>query len=495
MREFIPGPVIKDIVDQAMVTLYSDRADNRNPKEAIMSLWGDHRSKLSTTTNADILNEFEQDLFNSLGPQSGRTKGKALAKALSKYQVQSENGITGLWIDFFDFIDDLGKEDSKADLKWLRLLSRPEKFCQYFETDKRFVMHGFRNQALISKAIADRSVDSLKPIVVMKDDFEKLLDFDFDGDPSNERQYQFEKTQFVLNKIRSLKSLTSILAPQKRMAYVTAKNTEWKGDPPTAEQSEKYGITQQERTTFASKPVWLVDDLKWMLSPNQSLKLNELLTKRAYEEPDLFGGLDNANSAVKHFIEVTSKLSAIKLQNGSIECYKPLEDSLVFNKEKAHENPWLSLAKFSSMLAKSTCHLNGRQFQKIDSEAAKLEAFHNIIIGHNAVMKLYHHLQDINMGYISPEEDELFHQYHEEFLSKNQELIADVKRNFFNEKSIKYRAIEEFLKSVSETQMVIQTGYLQEQKITPELRQTALKENVAAQYSPSANESEMISNP
>jgi hypothetical protein len=488
MRQFIPAPIIKDIADSGLLFIYKPNQQKSNPKEAIMGLWASHRDKLAGSTDNDLLNQFEQDIFQALGPQKDRSKGQSLHSALSKYQIQSENGLMGLWVDFFDFIESMPTDPGNADMSWLRLLGRPEKFCQYFETDKRYVMHGFRNQALISKAIADRSVDTLKPIIILKEDFEKLLDFDFDGDPSNERNYKFEKTNFVLNKIRSLKSLTSILAPYKKEAFVTAKNSEWKGEEPTEEQIDKYKLRKQVVTHFSSKPVWLVDDMKWMLSLNQTSKLNELIAQRNLEEPQKFGGLDNANSAVNHYIQATSNLLALRVQNGSQDCYKPLEDALVFNQSRINENPWSSLANYSAILSQSTCHITGRDYQKTDKESSLIEILQNQIIGHNAVMQLYHHLQDINMGYLSPDDESSLEAYHAEFSETNSKLFSEIKSAFITDEKVKFKNIEGFLKTVSEIQQLINTGMFRDEKVDHNFRQASMKRNVEKYYKPTSKD-------
>lgn len=478
MRQFIPAPVVKDIADQAITILYGSASGHTNPKESIMALWAKHKAKLSDSTEEGLLKEFEHDIFVSLGPQTSVSKGASLTKALSKYQNQADNGLMGLWVDFFDFLNNLESDPSKADMKWLRLLARPEKFCQYFETDNRYVMHGFRNQALISKAIADRSVDHLKPIVILKEDFEKLLDFDFDGDPGNEKNYQFEKSQFVMNKIRSLKSLTSIIAPQQHIAYVTAKNTEWKGGEPTPEQINKYQLEKREVVHFKSKPVWLVDDMKWMLSPNQSLKLKELVAKRLQEEPDPFGGLDNSTGAVQHFMDTTSKLTSLRLCQGNVEGYRPLEDSGIINPDRIKQNPWIALANYGELLSRSCCHLTERDYQKKETQEGHLDSFLNFVITHNAISQLHHHLQDINMGYLTPEDEQWIEQYHNEFVSNKKDLIAKVRDQFVSKETVNHKGMEGFLKRVAENQLIIQTGMVKDKPITSEMRQEALKANV-----------------
>lgn len=494
MRQFIPAPVIKDIADSALFYLYGLEAKRQNPKESIMVKWYDHKARLSASTDGSLLNSFEQDIFNALGPTEGRSKGAALNRALSQYQNQFDNGLMGLWVDFFDFLKSAEGKPDQADLKWLRLLARPEKFCQFFETDKRYMMNGFRNQALISKALADRSVDTLKPIIILKEDFEKLLDFDFDGDPSNERNYKFEKTNFVLNKIRSLKSLTSIITPQKKIGYITSKNTEWKGDEPTEDQISKYGLTRQELTHFVPKPVWLVDDMKWMLSPNQAMKLDELLALRNREEPSMFGGLDNAVGAANHFVKTSSEMLAVRLTSGNVEGYKPLEDAIVFNSNALKDNPWIGLANYANMLSNSTCHLNGRDYQKNDSKISNLESLHNLVISHNAVMKMYHYIQDLNLGYLSPDEERDFEIYQRELSVKFNEVTPKVMDHFVTETGLSFKSIEQFLKGVSETQQLLNTGSLDGVLITHQERTKALKDNVKQHYNPALQEDECANN-
>lgn len=473
------------------LTLYSKNWDSEEVKDKVFKIFNMEKKRLLSFCNKDLVLEFEKKLEKSFSDNKPEKWVEKVNESIDSYRRQADVGLTKAKRDMVLLWNKLSEgEQYDFDLPWMRHLNLGEKFTDFLNDDRRYIFTGFTNQAILGIAI-ENSEKKHDTIVISRQDLDKLLTHDFEIDYSSKTPIIPQREQFIANKLKGEKALTSIFVPKEKEYWVDDKGVKWKNTltpnaKPTSWDKKVYNLERKVSVNFMSQPVWSVSSLKHLFAENVQNKIDELMSIRGVDSShvdfDDIADLDEAvDLMINHQIK-THSLSVMKLQSEA--CYWPLKDKIAIPAKELYKSPLERYSAWTKELARSTRHLAGR---KASNELGTIDvAKERLVIETTSFLlmkdfeeKLYKQRKD---DFIFSWSD-AFYDYFYKQTGKEKSLDGLSINNCF-EKIMDERnsvsVFSEMMSGVLTSLQIAKTGKLHGDEITPYKRKSSLAKNFAA---------------
>jgi hypothetical protein len=347
--------------------LYSRDWDHEEVKNKVLKIFSLEKPKLLASCNDALVMSLDKDLREALSNPNHKEWIETVNDAIDPYRRQADVGLSKAKRDIILLWHKMSfGEQSNFDLPWMRHLNLGEKFTNYLTKDERYIFTGFTNQAILGVAI-DGAQGKHDSIVISKVDLDKLLTHDFRIDYTSKTPVTPQKLNFLAEKLKGQKSLTSIFVPKQTEYWVNDKGLRWqsphsKNRKPTSYDKKVHKLQRKINVNFISQPVWSVSSLSHLLASHAQDKLKELCAVRDMDSSFVdFSEIESLDDAVDIMINHQIQSQSINVMHkGDKACYWPLKDKIAIPAKKDGQNPIERYSEWATELVKSTRNLTGR---------------------------------------------------------------------------------------------------------------------------------------
>lgn len=486
----LPDSVNKISETLNSLILYSRDWEPDEVKEKVLKIFSLEKPKLLASCNEKMVMALEKDLRESLSVTDHKEWIETVNDAIDPYRRQADVGLSKAKRDIILLWHKMAFGDqSNFDLPWMRHLNLGEKFINFLSKDERYIFTGFTNQAILGVAI-ENSKDNNESIVISKGDLDKLLTHDFEIDYSSKTPITPQRINFITDKLKGKKSLTSIFVPKQTEYWINEKGVKWQNShnsnrKPTSYDKKVHRLERKINVNFISQPVWSVSSISHLFSEQAQRKLNDLCAIRDLDASFVdFSNIESLDDAVDVMITHQIRSQSLNVMHkGDNVCYWPLNDKIAIPSRKTIDNPIQRYAEWTAELVKSTRHLTGRMpFNENDS----LDHFKEKLVSESTAFLL---IKDL--------EEKLFEQNPDLYLSswannftnyfenksgfkKDRDGLSSA--NIFEQLLIQKNSqsiFSEMMSGVLTSLQTTKTGMLHGKDINPKMREYALKKNFA----------------
>ena len=457
-------------------------------KLKLMAIWEEKKDGLSNYVYPKPIKEFEEEFEKALKSPKEEIFDK-LNEVFDSRRTTSEAALSKTKRDLFGLWKNIAYGEKRDwDIPWIREKKLGEKLAPYVNEGDRYTFKGYMNQLILLYNSHEKSKSN---VVLFKGELTELLSHDFVKDDESKLPVEKQKISHAFGKLKGIHSLTSLFVPKGYEMWIGKDGKKWKSEDgkrktPTPEEIEKKELKKLSNMSFVSQPVWSIDDVKHLFSDEVKQKIDDLTELRKPDHDYIAQKEDMPfDDFIDEVIKKQIKEQGIEVtEQGSRAFYRVVDDNIQIPVRDDFKNPVFRYATFAHELSHSTMHLTKRDFNgtfgtvKYAKEEMIAESSASLL-----VKDLEQQIKEANDGELPEKWQQFFTDYYENATQYGKSWgrkfdFKDMFESIATEEKKHAGTIDSLIGGTLAAYQTISIGKLDDQDITPEVRQKHKIENI-----------------